>query len=276
MAKATDFETGKAYWLAGDLENAVRRFEAASRRGVHKLSAEVSLAIITGRIEHWHEAFEAEHPEQDYLVLGQLEYVSRSAPANVEPLIWRYLGIYEPSFYNRAVEVGVELEEPDASDLNILLTMGTAYERLGRFDEAVRYFERARDAYPVESEPAARLAMLAIREGDVSRVVDLLERAVALDQTNAGHLFNLGWIYDEMGEDDRAATFYGRAIEASSLSFDAMNNLAVIYGAQGDHEEARGLLELAIRTDPTSEAAYYNLAQYYGNRSEWQAALGHV
>ena len=269
-----DFEMGKAFWLAGDLQNAVRRFEAASRRGIHKLSAEVALAIMTGELEHWHKAFRAEHPEEDYLVLGQLEDVSRSAPKNVEPLIWRYLGIYEPIFYNRAVEVGIQLDEPDASDLNILLTMGTAYERLGRFDEAVRYFERARDAYPSSSEPPARLAMVVIRRGDVAGVVDLMEQAVSLDETHSGHLFNLGWLHDEMGEDDRAATFYSRSIEASPLSFEAMNNLALIYGNRGQHEEARELLELAIRTDPTSETAYYNLARYYGNRSEWRAALG--
>ena len=269
-----NFEMGKAFWLAGDLQNAVRRFEAASRRGIHKLSAEVALAIMTGELEHWHKAFRAEHPEEDYLVLGQLEDVSRSAPKNVEPLIWRYLGIYEPIFYNRAVEVGIQLDEPDASDLNILLTMGTAYERLGRFDEAVRYFERARDAYPSSSEPPARLAMVVIRRGDVAGVVDLMEQAVSLDETHSGHLFNLGWLHDEMGEDDRAATFYSRSIEASPLSFEAMNNLALIYGNRGQHEEARELLELAIRTDPTSETAYYNLARYYGNRSEWRAALG--
>ena len=271
--ESIDMETGKAYWMLGDVARAVPRFEAATRRGIHKLSAEVALAIVTGDMRHWREAFRAEHVERDYLVLGQLEELSSRAPAAVKPLIWRYAGIYEPYFYNRAVEDGTLLTGPESDDLDTLLTMGTAYERLGRLDEAHRYVTRASESHPSAAEPVSRLAKLAIQKGESGEVLDLMERAVSLEPSNPGYLYDLGYVYDAMSRKDLAIRLYRQAIAASELSFEAMNNLALIYSERGQEDEARDLLERAIAVDSTSEAAYFNLARYYGDREEWKSAL---
>ncbi len=272
-SESMDLELGKALWMSGDIAAAVSRFEIASSRGVNKLSAEVALAVITEHIEHWHEAFRAEHVEMDYLILGQLDELAESGPAPMRPLIWRYVGIYEPYFYNRAVEEGTELDSPESDDLEILLTMGTAYERLGRVDEARRYLERARDAYPGRAEPVSRLAVLAIPEGDSNQVLELMERALELDPTDAGNLYNLGWLYDQINRKDEALALYSQAIQASALSFEAMNNLSLIYSEREQFDQARSLLERAIEVDPSSEAAYFNLAKFYGDRRRWKPAM---
>ncbi len=268
-----DVEIGKAYWMLGNVARAVPRFEAASRRGIHKLTAEVALATISGDVRHWREAFRAEHVKRDYLVLGQLDGLSSQAPAAVKPFVWRYAGIYEPFFYNRAVEDGTLLTGPESDDLDTLLTMGTAYEHLGRLDEAHRYITRASESHPSAAEPVSRLAKLAIQKGESGEVLDLMERAVAMEPSDPGYLYDLGWMYDALSEQDLAVRLYRQAIAASELSFEAMNNLALIYSERGQDDEARNLLERAIAVDPASEAAYFNLARYYGDREEWKAAL---
>ena len=271
--ESMDLEIGKALWMSGDVDGATSRFEIASRQGVHKLSAEVALAVITERMVHWHEAFRAEHVEMDYLILGQLDDLAESGPAAMKPLIWRYVGIYEPYFYNRAVEDGIALAAPESDGLENLLTMGTAYERLGRIDEARRYLERARDAYPGRAEPVSRLAVLALSDGDPNQVVELMERAVALDRSDAGNLYNLGWLYDQMNRKDEALILYHQAIAASALSFEAMNNLALIYSERQQFDQARGLLDRAIAVDPASEAAYFNLGKFHSDQRQWKPAL---
>ena len=268
-----DFEIGKAFWLAGDTDAAAERFGRASRRGLHKLSAEVALAILTGERKHWSEAFRAERVERDYFLLGRIEPFIDSASPDVLPLIWRYAGIFEPAFYNRAVEEGIKLSPPESEDLSILLTMATAYERLGRLEEAKRYLDRARTRYPLRAEPPARRALLAVWAGESTGVVESMETAVRLDPSDAGNLYNLGWIYDEIGESERAEDLYLRAIRASGLSFEAMNNLALLYSDRGQGDAARDLLDRAVLADPGSEAAYFNLARHFSNRDEWRQAM---
>ena len=70
-----------------------------------------------------------------------------------------------------------------------------------------------------------------------------MEAAVKLDPANATYLYNLGWIYDRVGETAKATELYQRAIKASPLSYEAMNNLALIYANGGQPERALPLLE---------------------------------
>ena len=194
-------------------------------------------------------------------------------PPDVLSLVWRYAGIFEPAFYNRAVEEGIKLVPPASTDLGILLTMAPAYERLGRLAEAKRYLERAGSRYPDRPEPLARRALLAVWAGESSGVVESMEEAVALAPSDAGNLYNLGWLYDQIGDLERAESLYRRAIRESDLSFEAMNNLALILSDQGQDAAARELLDRAVLADPGSEAAHFNLARHFADRSEWRPAI---
>src|SRR5207244_201904 len=101
---ALDLELGKAYWMTGRKDDAIQAYQRASSGLIHRLSAEVALAAITGDIKHWEEAYRAERIEQDYFVLARLEDVLPRAGSLVRAFAYRYAGIYDPSFYNNAAQ----------------------------------------------------------------------------------------------------------------------------------------------------------------------------
>ena len=270
-----DLELGKAYWMTGRKEEAIHSYERASASLIHKISAEVALAAITGDIKHWQEAYRAERPEQDYFVLARLEDVLPKADSLVRALAYRYAGIYEPSFYNNAVQESAKVLNDDPKNFDALMTIGTAYQRIGRLDDAARYMQMAREAYPKSGEPSSRLASLALQSPmpDSQNILRLMETAVQLAPNNASYLYNLGWAYDQTGATAKATDLYQRAIKASPLTFEAMNNLALIYTNAGQPDRAFPLLEQAMRTDPENEAVYANTATYYERRRDWKQAL---
>jgi tetratricopeptide (TPR) repeat protein len=274
-AGAYAIELGKAYWMLGQKDDAVQSFRRASTALVHKLSAEVALAAITGDIKHWEEAYRAERIEKDYFILARLEDVLPKAGPLVRAFIYRYAGIYDSSFYNKAAEEALKVLNDDPRNFDALMTIGTAYQRLGRLADAKRYMDLARDVYPKSGEPASRLASLALlsEQKDPKLIQAFMELAVKLDPNNAGYLYNLGWLHDQLGESARATEFYQRAIKASPLTFEAMNNLALIYSNSGQPERALPLLEQAMRTDPENEAVYANAANYYVHQRDWKRAL---
>src|SRR5262245_48582725 len=159
---ALDLELGKAYWMTGRKNEAVRAYQRASSGFIHKLSAEIALAAITGDISHWEEAYRAERIEQDYFVLARLEDVLPKANSMVQAFAYRYAGIFEPSFYNNAAQEALKVLNDDPKNFHALMTIGTAYQRLGRIEDATRYIELARDVYPKNGEPLSRLASLAL------------------------------------------------------------------------------------------------------------------
>ena len=261
--------------MTGRKDDAIQAYRRASAALVHKLPAEIALAAITGDARHWQEAFRAERPEQDYFVLAQLDDLLPKASPIVRAFIYRYAGIFDRYFYNKAAEEALRILDTEPRNYDALMTIGTAYQRLTRLDDARRYVERARDAFPNAAEPLSRLANieLAGEAKNPQKVVEMMDRAVKLDPGNAGNLYNLGWIYDQLGDTAKATDFYRRSIQASPLSFEAMNNLALIYGGSGQPDRALPLLEQAIRTDPENEAAYFNIANYYVHRRDWRQGL---
>jgi tetratricopeptide (TPR) repeat protein len=271
----TDLELGKAYWMTDRKDQAIQAFERASAARLHKLSAEVALAAITGDIKHWQEAYRSERVEQDYFVLARLEDLLPKANHLVLAFIFRYAGIYEPAIYIKAVEEGQKVLDDDPKNFDALLTIGTAYQRIGRLPEAGRYAQQARDLYPKSGEPASRLASLALvsPKPDPKTIISFMDAAVKLEPANPTYLYNLGWMYDRIGETGKASEMYQRAIKASPLSFEAMNNLALIYANSGQAERSLPLLEEAMRTDPENEAVYANTANYYARRHELKQAL---
>ena len=266
---------GKAYWMVGRKDEALDAYRRASAERVYKLPAEIALAAITGDVAHWREAFRAERPIQDLFVLSQLEALLPKADPLNRAFIFRYAGLFNPYFYNKSAEEALRVLNEQPQNIDALLTISNAYQHLGRNDDAARYLELAKESHPREAEIFSRLANLAIASGskDPQGIVDFMSQAAKLEPRNAGYLYNLGWLYDQIGEKSKAVDLYKRAIEASPLSFEAMNNLALTYGEAGEPEKALPLLESAIKSDPENEVAYFNLASYHVRRRDWTSAL---
>ncbi len=271
----SDLDLGKAYWMTDRKDQAVRAFERASASRFHKLSAEVALAAITGDNKHWEEAYHSERLEQDYFILARLEDLLPKSNHLVLAFIFRYAGIYEPALYTKAAEEALKVLDDDPKNFDALMTIGTAYQRIGRLPEAERYTQQARDLYPKSGEPSSRLASIALQKPkpDPQIVISFMEAAVKLDPANATYLYNLGWMYDRVGETAKATEMYQRAIKASPLSYEAMNNLALIYANSGQPERALPLLDEAMRSDPENEAVFANTANYHARRHELKQAL---
>src|SRR5205807_1654982 len=134
----------KAYWMVGRKNDAVRAYQRASSGLAHKLPAEIALAVITGDKAHWREAFRAERPEQDHFTLAQLEPLLAKSDALTRSFIYRYAGLFNPYFYNKSAEEALRVLNENPRDFDALMTIGTAYQHVGRNDDAARYMELAR------------------------------------------------------------------------------------------------------------------------------------
>jgi tetratricopeptide (TPR) repeat protein len=72
--------------------------------------------------------------------------------------------------------------------------------------------------------------------------------------------FNLGVIYEERGDIDRAVSLYERAIELEPKFFKAQFNLGRLYGGLGRIERQQELWEASIESNPKFVQGLYHLA----------------
>ncbi len=79
----------------------------------------------------------------------------------------------------------------------------------------------------------------------------------SMDFAFAGH--NLGNLYSQLGEPEKAVKAYRSAIEIDDLFFPAKMNLAVLYNSAGRNEEAEVLLRGVLEAYPEEDQAAYSL-----------------
>lgn len=268
-----DFEMGKANWLAGNRDEAVRAYGRASAGIHHKLPAEIALAAITGDRQHWLEAFRAERIEKDYFVLAQLEDLLKTASPIDKAFLYRYAGLFDEQLFNQSADAAIAVLKTEPDRFDALMILGTAYFRLGRVDDAVRYVQQGADRHPDRAEVWSRLGQITMTRGDAGAAAPLLEKAVRLEPSNPSYLYNYGWLLDRLDRDREAVPYYERAIAASPLSFEAMNNLALLESAAGRSERALSLLSRAVSSNPGNESAYVNRGNYHAAQRSWRDAL---
>jgi tetratricopeptide (TPR) repeat protein len=218
-------------------------------------------------------AFRAEWIEKDYFVLAQFEDVLKTATPLDKALIYRYAGIYERALLKKAVEAALSALDTEPDRYEALMTLGTAYMRLERIDDAVRYVEQAAERYPQRAAIWSLLGQLALARQDVEAAARHFAKAISMEPSNASYLYNYGWLLDQTDRDSEAAPYYERAIASSSLSFEAMNNLALIEAAGDRSHRALILLNRAVVSNPQNEAAYLNRGNYYAKLGLWRNAI---
>ena len=75
-----------------------------------------------------------------------------------------------------------------------------------------------------------------------------------------GGRFNLGILYANSGELEKAAESYRAALKTDNLFYMAKVNLATVYNQQGKNDEAERLLREVLDANPEIHQVYYSLA----------------
>jgi tetratricopeptide (TPR) repeat protein len=166
--------------------------------------------------------------------------------------------------------------------------MADALFKLSRFEEAQSAYERVLAADPKNPYGLVGLARLAIHEGAYARARGLLIEAAGESDNRIG-VDLLVTVFEQLGEDDKAAYLRGQAKAMGSFSdiedpwlnqlLDACYDpYQLVSGGgfaafSGDLQRAAVLLERALLLDPGNASAYYSLADVHARRGDVSAAM---
>ena len=135
---------------------------------------------------------------------------------------------------------------PESQELVLLL--GTAYERSGQIEEAILSYESALEANPESQAVANNLAALLADHRTDSKS---LERALELssqfaDSDNPAFLDTLGWVHYRLGNYDEAIPLMEKAVDAAGKVAVLRYHLGMGYIAVDKPALAKEQLELAL------------------------------
>lgn len=113
------------------------------------------------------------------------------------------------------------------------------------------------------------------QSGAMKDAIYAYQRAVELDPHSAGAWVNLGTIYFNARQFNRAETYYRKALDADSGYALAHFNIGNLYDERGDYDRALEHYMAAVRINPGYADAHYNLALLYQGGGHVMEAVRH-
>lgn len=141
---------------------------------------------------------------------------------------------------------------------------------LGRDDQAQEAFVECYRADPGNAEAARSVAWLHAKKQQWPPAAQWFDRALAIEPEHADTWFNLGYVWQQAGQDDAALDAFGKAVALKPALDRAWYGMGLVHAHRGDHVSAAEALRRAADLQPMSAAAWYALgmAEYHCNRPD--------
>jgi tetratricopeptide (TPR) repeat protein len=156
---------------------------------------------------------------------------------------------------------------------NIHNNLALAYDRIGKYEEAIKELNEALRLNPDYIEVHNNLGVTYDRMEMPEIAEDELKEALKLNPNYTEALCNLGNIYARSGRYEEAACELQEALRINPELAIAHNNLGNIYALQKRNEEAIQEFKEALRINPDYAPAHNNLGNTYAETGRFEDAL---
>jgi len=141
--------------------------------------------------------------------------------------------------------------------------LAVTYYRTGRYDEALRELQEALRLNPDYAEAHGNLGNICAGEGRYEEAIKELKEAVRLNPGYAAAHNNLGNIYALQNRSAEALDEFREALRLNPDYAAARSSIGNIYTGMGRHEEALKEFEEALRLEPEFQEAYQGIGSVY-------------
>jgi tetratricopeptide (TPR) repeat protein len=224
----------------GDLEAARALGERVVRERPDMTSALLMLAVVERKLGRLQAA------------ITLLERALGVNPDDVSPVVMLAAYLGEAGRGREAVELLAPYAERPSPPLDVLVTRGVAFARLGLTREALAAFAAARAADPSDPMTLVQIATVHMGAGRRGEARRSLEQALALNPDDALAHHHLGLLAMGEGDAAEAERRFRRALEIEPSDADSLLNLGLLLARQRRNLEARPLLEAFLRVAPSA------------------------
>jgi tetratricopeptide (TPR) repeat protein len=170
------------------------------------------------------------------------------------------LGLYGSTLnqvkrYHEALKFLKTAYQKDPKNLNTIISLGVVYEELGMYTESDSLHENALRIYPDEALLLNNYSYsLGVRGKQLTRALEMAERAIQMDSTNGAFLDTIGWIHFKLGNFEQAKAYILNALSHRENSAEVIEHLGDVYYKLGDLNKAREYWQQASEIEPENDS----------------------
>ena len=152
--------------------------------------------------------------------------------------------------------------------------LGYAYKKLGSYDKAIEYYQKAIEVEPGEAAtPLANLASVQNHYGNHAKAIEYCQRAISIDSKNLTAWNNMGFAYDALGNKEKAIECYRKAVALNPNYPQIWHNLGFAYSDLEKYQKALECYQKAVELDPNYADSWNNMGLVYSNLGNYAKAI---
>jgi tetratricopeptide (TPR) repeat protein len=142
----------------------------------------------------------------------------------------------------------------------------SALEESGEIEKALQAYRKVLDVDPGQSDLAAHVAILLLRQEQYPEAIDVLKDAIKANPKDAGPYSQLAVIYARyLKKIDQAIDYANQAIRIDPRNIDAYQRLCEIQAAAGQEKKAIQALDRALAVQNNDPAFWAQLGKLYAS-----------
>ena len=168
-----------------------------------------------------------------------------------------YLGkaLLERQDLDEALKAFEKAEKSGYTASQVQLQRAGILRHQGELTQSRNLLNKLEDQASHNAEYHYQLASLLLLEGQRQTAIRHLERAVELDPSHTGALFQLGHSNDLAGNDEDAVVYYERCLNHPPIHVGLLMNLGILYEDNDKYEKAVECYRKILHAQPANEQA---------------------
>ncbi len=160
------------------------------------------------------------------------------------------------------------LQKTSRNDPNGFYNLGLAYDKLGRYDDAVAEMLKAVAIDPENDQYRFHVGYSFFKQKKYSEAIEAFKEAIRLNPVCTEAYYHLGQIYRLQGCSEEAARILETASHTQPDNAEIYKNLGEAYLSQGRFDEAVRAFGRAGELDPTCEHVFYQIGKILMKRDD--------
>jgi tetratricopeptide (TPR) repeat protein len=277
------FSLGNVYLKKGNFERALEEYNKALEKEPYPGRVYLNKGIIYFRLGDYQRA------EQEFLKELEVDPMDERSYNNLS-VLYRLQGKPDQAIENAQRAIQVKPYYPEA-----YINLALAYKENGDLEKAKEILDQGMGNIPdflyanfvrasfYQSEGKLDSALseykkITAHHGKKDAVVYDLETLFSKEQRSEKDLkakafYNLGLIYAQKGQLERAEINFLKAIDLSPDFSEAYANLGTLYDGLKEYAKAATRFEIAIRLDPENPIYHFNLGLVYAKTNKLEDAI---
>jgi DNA-directed RNA polymerase subunit alpha len=212
-----------------------------------------------------------------HFYLGHMQQAIEHLKQSEGPLAAFFLGRAHAARheFDEALKAFDKAEKSGYAAQQVQLQRAGILRQQEQLNEAKAILAKVKDMAAHNAEYHFQEGAIAEAEGDLIRAAKGYERAVELDPSHTGALFRLGYLNDLAGNDEDAIGYYEKCLRHPPIAKGVLYNLGVLYEDHEQYDKAADCYRRLQKADPLDERARLfgkdadaSLSMYYSPEEE--------